>query len=772
LVGLCGVQGRSQTVALPLLPTSVAYDAAGNLFFADTNRNEVYESSLSGVLTVVAGNGVQGFGGDGGAATAAELNSPQGVAVGADGTLYIADTGNERIRAVSGGVISTFAGNGSVGFAGDGGVALSAAFRLPNALAVDASGALLVSDAGNARVRRISGGVISSVVGNGVQGFAGDGGAAVAAEIDTPMGLAVGPDGRVFVADSHNDRIRVVGTDGKIATFAGSGVRGFAGDGGAATGARLALPRGLIVTGGGAVIFADSNNQRIRMVSAGGTITTVVGSGVQGAVSDGVAAGVVGMNSPRGVAVSGFGSPVYADALSGLVRESIASAGVVVPAGLAPGRVSTVTLSALEAAGQVSATASVVGLVGTPQGVVELLDGTGVVEQTNLVEGVATFIPLTMSAGTHSLSAEFMGDGVNPSATSAMVVVGSGAEVVTATANALSLEYGVAVPVLTGLVSGVLAGDTGNVTVMFTTAAVEFSAPGTYAIVATLSGSASAKYSLVMGAGSGSVVIGQATTLTVEQPLAQGSYAGLPLLLTAGVRSTTAGTPTGTVQFMDGATVVATGAVINGIAGGTYLSPGAGTHSIVASYGGDGDFIASTSMAVVTSVGAMPDFTVASAGSTTQTVVGGGVANFALIVGGQSGAFTGVVDLSANGLPALATVSFSPPQVVPGSGQVSVMMSVQTNASVARGRTEMRYGILACLLLPWLLMVKRRRSLSQLLAMGCAITLLGGAVGCGARSISTTLPGEQTYVLTVTGTSTNLAGVVVHHTINVTLVVQ
>ncbi len=119
-VVLLGVGGaRAQGVVLPLLPTSVAYDAAGNLYFADTNRQEVFESSLAGALTGVAGNGVQGFGGDGGPANGAELNSPQGVAVGANGTLYIADTGNGRIRAVWGGVITTFAGNGSVGFGGE-----------------------------------------------------------------------------------------------------------------------------------------------------------------------------------------------------------------------------------------------------------------------------------------------------------------------------------------------------------------------------------------------------------------------------------------------------------------------------------------------------------------------------------------------------------------------------------------------------------------------------------------------------------------------------
>jgi sugar lactone lactonase YvrE len=760
----------TQPVPLPLLPSSVAFDAAGNLYFADTNRHVVYESTLAGVLSVVAGNGVQGFFGDGGPATRAELNSPQGVAIGPDGTLYIADTGNQRVRAVGGGVISTFAGNGHAGFAGDGAAAMLAAFRGPNALAIDASGALLVCDAGNQRVRRISVGVIQTVVGNGVQGFAGDGGAASNAELDTPMGLAVDGDGRIFVADSHNQRIRVIATNGVISTFAGNGVTGYTGDGGPSTSAELSLPRGLIVTASGAVIFADSNNQRLRMVDAGGTITTIAGSGVQGAASDGGPALAAAMNSPRAIAMSNFGAPVYADSLSHLVRESVANGSVYVPAGLAPNRTSTVTLNTNSANGQTVATASVVGATGIPQGVVELLDGGSVLTQTALVGGAATFAAQTLSAGTHSLSAAYLGDGVNPAATTAAILVNGGTGVITATANSANVPYGEAIPLLTGSLIGAPAQ---GVTVTFTTAAAMLSPVGSYPIVATLSGLASGSYTVVMGSGSGFLQIVPAPTLTIEQPVSQNSYAGLPLLLSASVGSTTQRIPTGAVIFLDNGVVVASASLVGGAAMGTYLSPGTGSHLVVASYAGDGNFLASVSQSMTTTVAAMPDFSIGMSGSSTQTVAAGGVANYVITVAPQSGVFTGVVDFSASGLPPGAAVTFSPAQVVPGTSSVNVTMSVQTSATLLT-QTRERLGTvaLAGLLFPlWMLSLRRRRA--QRWLANCAL-LVGtfGITGCGARTVSTTLLGGKTYTLTVTGTSTNLAGAVVSHSTQVTLVVE
>lgn len=775
LLVLASWRAEAQTtppVAMPLLPSSVAFDQTGNLYFSDTARHLVYESSLAGVLSIVAGNGVQGFAGNGGAATSAELNAPQGVAVGIDGTLYIADTGNGLVRAVSGGLITTFAGNGTVGFGGDGGPATGATFRFPNALAVDASGALLVCDSGNERVRRISAGVIQTVAGNGVQGFAGDGGPAANAEFDTPMGLAAASDGRIFVADSHNQRIRVISTNGVISTWAGNGVAGYAGDAGPATAASLALPRGLIVTSSGAVIFADSNNHRLRVVYPDGTISTIVGSGVQGAVGDGVAAGSAALNSPRDVAISNFGAPVYADALNHLVRESIANGNVYVPAGLAPARTTLMTLIASASNGHTDATVTVSGPVGTPQGSVELLDGGTLVTQTALAAGSATFAPETLPTGPQSLYAAYLGDGVNPASASAPVNVDGGLAVLMATANSASVAYGQPIPLLTGTLSGA-SPLPGSVAVTFTTSAGSLSSTGIYPIVGTLSGAASASYTLVMSPASGVLQIFPAATVTAEQPLTQASYTGLPLLMTAGVGSTGQGIPTGTITFVDNGTVVATAMLVNGAASATYLSPGIGAHSVVAAYSGDENFLQSASQAQLTMVSAIPDFVLAASGSVTQTVAAGEVAPYTMTVGPQSGAFTGVVNFSVSGLPAGATASFSPPQVVPGATSAKVTMSVQTSAALLAEASRRACGVvLAGTLIPlWILRRGKRTSLRWLAVCAVVAGMLTMA-GCGARNISIAALGGKTYALTVMGTSTNLTGTMVSHSMQVTLVVE
>ena len=507
------------------------------------------------------------------------------------------------------------------------------------------------------------------------------------------------------------------------------------------------------------------------MVDTQGIITTISGSGVQGSSSDGNAATGAALDTPRTVAVSIFGSPVFSDAHNGQVRESVGNGSLYVPAGLAPMRSSSVLLSAPSTSsyGKLSATVSVSGVAGTPQGTVQILDGTASVAQTTLASGAASFTSVPLAVGSHTLSAVFTGDGVNPAATSVAATVDVGAATVTATANAETIEYGQSIPALTGSLVGVLPQDSGDVSAVFTTIAEALSPPGEYPISAALAGSASVNYTLTIGPDSGFLEIDRAASLTSEQSLAHSSYAGLPLVLTANVASTTQGTPTGTVNFIDNGTVVASAGLVSGSASATYLSPAAGSHSIVANYLGDTNFMGSSSQASVTTVGAMPDFTVAASGGASQTVSAGGIASFTVTIAAQPAPFTGVVSLSVKGLPADATATFSPPQTVPGTGSATATMSVQTASASLAGRSVSGLLIAACVLLPFSL---RRRARSYGIAACASFAFSLSALGCGARSISTEEVAQEVSTLQVTGTATNLAGTVVTHTATVTLIVQ
>ncbi|MBF8306025.1 MAG: repeat containing protein, partial [Acidobacteria bacterium] len=225
----------------------VAVDSSGNVYASDRRNDMVVKIAPSGVLRVVAGNGLQGFSGDGGPATSASLNSPRRLTVDAAGNLYIADAQNNRIRRVSpDGIINTVVGNGNGGFSGDGGPALSASLSVPRSVAVDAAGNLYIADGDNHRIRRVTpGGVITTVAGNGAAAFAGDGGPATSASFNLPNDVAVDAAGNLYVADVNNHRIRRVTPGGVITTVAGNGAAAFAGDGGPATNASLSFPQGV-----------------------------------------------------------------------------------------------------------------------------------------------------------------------------------------------------------------------------------------------------------------------------------------------------------------------------------------------------------------------------------------------------------------------------------------------------------------------------------------------------------------------------------------------
>ncbi len=290
--------------AASCVPYRVARDSAGNLYVADGSSRRIRKVSAAGIITTVAGRGTGQSSGDGGPATLAELIQPLGVAVDPAGNVYIADEGSNRIRKVNtAGIISTIAGNGKQGFNGDGGPATSASLYEPSGVAVDPAGNVYIADAGNLRIRKVdTAGIITTIAGNGKEGFSGDGGPATSAELSFPVGVAVDPAGNVYIADEGSNRIRKVNTAGIISTIAGNDTQGFSGDGGPATSASLNKPREVAVDLAGNVYISDAGNFRIRKVNPAGVISTVAGRGTSGFTGDGAPASSAQL-VPRGVAV-------------------------------------------------------------------------------------------------------------------------------------------------------------------------------------------------------------------------------------------------------------------------------------------------------------------------------------------------------------------------------------------------------------------------------------------------------------------------------------
>lgn len=305
-------------------PNGVAFDNAGDLYIADFGNCRVRKVS-GGTITTIAGSSACGFFGDGGIATSARLSNIYGVALDNAGNLYIADYGNCRVREVTGGTITTIAGTGLCGFAGDGGAAISASLNAPYSVALDGSGNLYIADAGNCRVREVSGGTIATVAGGGGCGFSGDSGPATSAALNVPTGVALDGVGNLFIADVYNCRVRKV-SGGIITTAAGIGTGvvpdgcGYSGDGGPATGAALYYPTGVALDGASNLYIADSQNCRVRKVSAG-VINAVAGSGTCGYSGDGGVATSAALSVPLGVTIDVAGNMYIADQANDRVRE-------------------------------------------------------------------------------------------------------------------------------------------------------------------------------------------------------------------------------------------------------------------------------------------------------------------------------------------------------------------------------------------------------------------------------------------------------------------
>lgn len=309
-------------------PEGAGVATNGDVYLADTGNHVIRKIDfITGIITTVVGTGVAGSTGDGGLATLAPLNGPQDVFVAPNGDLYIADTGSRRIRMVTAatGIITNVIGSGVNGNTGDGGPATAARLNSPRGVTVAANGDVYVSDRPNNRVRKVTAatGIINAYAGTGTAGYLGDGGAATAARLRTPEGLALASNGDLYIAEVTNHVVRrVAAATGTITTFAGTGTAGFLGDGGLATAARLSSPESVDFGPSGDLYIADTANRRIRHVQAGsGVITTIAGTGVNGFSGDGGPATAARFNVPDGIAVSTTGVYYITDRGADRVRK-------------------------------------------------------------------------------------------------------------------------------------------------------------------------------------------------------------------------------------------------------------------------------------------------------------------------------------------------------------------------------------------------------------------------------------------------------------------
>jgi sugar lactone lactonase YvrE len=332
--GYSGDNGAATSATLDS-PENVAVDSYGNFYIADADNNAVREVVVAtGIISTVAGNGSKGYTGNGGLATKAELNDPTGVTIDSYGDIFIADAENYVIREVVAATadISTIAGNGYYSYSGDGGPAANAQLHLPQGMTVDSFGNVYIADTGNHVIREInvSTGNISTVAGNGIEGYTGDSGAATSAELVDPVGVAVDNAGDIYISDygydilGYNSEVirEVSGLTGMIYTFAGTGECGYSNDGSVATIAELCKPAGLALDLSGNLYIADSGNARIREVDAAtNVITTVAGDGTVGYFGDGGLATSAHLDSPLGVALDTAGDLFIADTNNYVIRE-------------------------------------------------------------------------------------------------------------------------------------------------------------------------------------------------------------------------------------------------------------------------------------------------------------------------------------------------------------------------------------------------------------------------------------------------------------------
>lgn len=637
-------------------PNAVALDAAGNLYIAETGANLVRKVNLaSGIISTVAGTGTAGYSGDKGSAISANLNAPAGIAANAVGDLFIADTGNNVVRRLYAlaGTIVTIAGRGAAGYSGDGGDALQAELQHPVSVAVDPTGRLYIVDTGNNVIRAVDPvtNSITTVAGNGNAGFAGDGAAAVGAELSSPSAVAVDAAGNLYIADTGNARVRKLDSQsGIIVTLAGSALIGDEGDSGPANAAAMTSPIGVVVDSLGQVLISDPGNDTVRRVSL---YTPMLGFGAE--TVGGTSAGQTDYLSNIGnqtLAIVQFPAvpvpmdfPIGPDAAQCSIGNLVAGGVCDLSFAFQPSVSGPLTEDAWIQDNSLNAT-------GARQ--VVPMTGNGIPNSSAVTATTVTVSPATAAYGTPVLLTANVTSGVGPVISGNVVFAVNGFEV----AGATLTDSGATTAKLLAAPTGANA-----VTAIFAAQGNNMASSGTANIVVTPASSQTAL-----------------STSSAQTRLNQN------VIFTATVASTTIGTPTGTVVFLNGsaqmgeAPLDATGqAILNT----QHLSPG--TNTTTAKYLGDGNFQPSASPSVTVIVA--NDMLTMKVSPAQLNISAGKSGQTALILTPKN-AFAGTVSLSCAGLILGTTCQFSSPTVIFSAGAQppeSVVLLIHPNAMTIAG---------------------------------------------------------------------------------------
>lgn len=316
-----GGDGAAATLATFTYPHGMATDGAGNIYITDANGHTIRKVSTSGIITTIAGTGVAGYNGEGIVATAAQVNNPFAITVDAAGTIYFTEAAGARVRKIAGGMMYTIAGNGVPGFSGDGGPATASVIRYGGGIVIDNAGNILFSDNSNNRIRKINtSGIISTYAGNGSMVYSGDGVQATATAIFSPGFIAMDVAGNLFVSENGGNRVRKITPAGIISTYAGNGTATETGDGGPATAAGTRGPGGMDIDHEGNLYVMNYSNN-VRKITPAGIISTFAGTGAATSTGDGGPAALATFNTPTGLMVDNCGKILIAEGNGKRVRR-------------------------------------------------------------------------------------------------------------------------------------------------------------------------------------------------------------------------------------------------------------------------------------------------------------------------------------------------------------------------------------------------------------------------------------------------------------------